>query len=203
VKPERGWISTRDGNVSVAMSDRRGFLVSASGVIKHALVPSQFVFIPAGDAAAPAADAYPRPSGELDLHRRLQALLAGRALTCCTCTPPTSLLPSTRDGIWPSCRPTSPKSPATPGSGRTSRRCPTSRTGRSLRSRLPASSRPGPHILGLDRHGVVAVGKTPWEAFEHVERLEHICRIALAAGRRHIHHPDAIDEETGHVTRRL
>ena len=45
----------------------------------------------------------------------------------------------------------------------------------------PALGAP-PHIVGLDRHGVVAVGKTPWEAFEHVERLEHICRIALAAG---------------------
>ena len=41
---------------------------------------------------------------------------------------------------------------------------------------------PAHHIVGLDRHGVVAVGKTPWEAFEHVERLEHICRIALTAG---------------------
>ena len=45
----------------------------------------------------------------------------------------------------------------------------------------PALGAP-PHIVGLDRHGVVAVGKTPWEAFEHVERLEHICRIVLAAG---------------------
>ncbi|MBK7847503.1 MAG: class II aldolase/adducin family protein [Zoogloea sp.] len=78
---ERGWISTRDGNVSVAMSDRRGFLVSASGVIKHALVPSQFVFVPADPAAAGAANTALRPSGELDLHRRLQALLARRALT--------------------------------------------------------------------------------------------------------------------------
>ena len=69
---EQGWISTRDGNISVAMSDRRGFLVSASGVVKHSLVPTQFVFVPNGETGAPSADAYPPPSGELELHRRIQ-----------------------------------------------------------------------------------------------------------------------------------
>jgi L-fuculose-phosphate aldolase len=36
-------------------------------------------------------------------------------------------------------------------------------------------------IIGLDRHGVVSIGKDAWSAFEHVERLEHICKIALSA----------------------
>lgn len=74
-----GWISTRDGNVSVAMTDRRGFLVSGSGLIKHALVPTQFVLIPTG--GAPARRQIPRPSGELELHRRLQALFSSQHLT--------------------------------------------------------------------------------------------------------------------------
>lgn len=39
-------------------------------------------------------------------------------------------------------------------------------------------------IIGLNRHGVVAIGKDAWTAFEHVERLEHICQIALAAQRK-------------------
>lgn len=38
-------------------------------------------------------------------------------------------------------------------------------------------------IIGLDRHGVVAIAKDAWEAFGHVERLEHICQIALASGK--------------------
>lgn len=37
-------------------------------------------------------------------------------------------------------------------------------------------------IIGLDRHGIIAVGRDAWSAFEHVERLEHICKIALASG---------------------
>ncbi len=36
-------------------------------------------------------------------------------------------------------------------------------------------------IIGLDRHGIIAIGKDAWTAFEHVERLEHICKIALMA----------------------
>ena len=38
-------------------------------------------------------------------------------------------------------------------------------------------------IIGLDRHGIVAVGKDAWSVFEHVERLEHICQMALVSGK--------------------
>jgi L-fuculose-phosphate aldolase len=37
-------------------------------------------------------------------------------------------------------------------------------------------------VVGQDRHGVCAIGMNPWDAFEHIERLEHICQIALASG---------------------
>lgn len=36
-------------------------------------------------------------------------------------------------------------------------------------------------VIGLDRHGAVSIGTDPWEAFEHMERLNHICEIALLA----------------------
>ena len=36
-------------------------------------------------------------------------------------------------------------------------------------------------VVSLDRHGAVSVGTDPWEAFEHIERLNHICEIALLA----------------------
>ena len=39
------------------------------------------------------------------------------------------------------------------------------------------------HIVGIDRHGVVSVDTSPWRAYEHIERLEHICRIVLASGK--------------------
>lgn len=34
-------------------------------------------------------------------------------------------------------------------------------------------------VVSLDRHGAVSVGSDPWEAFEHIERLNHICEIFL------------------------
>jgi L-fuculose-phosphate aldolase len=38
-------------------------------------------------------------------------------------------------------------------------------------------------IVGIKGHGVVAIDHTPWSAYEHIERLEHICKIVLASGR--------------------
>ena len=37
-------------------------------------------------------------------------------------------------------------------------------------------------IIGIKGHGVVAIDETPWRAFEHIERLEHICKIVLVSG---------------------
>lgn len=36
-------------------------------------------------------------------------------------------------------------------------------------------------IIGIKGHGVVAIDETPWRAFEHIERLEHICKILAAS----------------------
>ena len=37
-------------------------------------------------------------------------------------------------------------------------------------------------IVGIEGHGVVAIDTSPWRAYEHIERLEHICKIVLASG---------------------
>ena len=39
-------------------------------------------------------------------------------------------------------------------------------------------------IVGQKNHGVCAVGANPWDAYEHIERLEHICEIVLKSGMR-------------------
>jgi L-fuculose-phosphate aldolase len=38
-------------------------------------------------------------------------------------------------------------------------------------------------IVGIKGHGVVAIDTSPWRAFEHIERLEHICKIVLSSGK--------------------
>lgn len=41
-------------------------------------------------------------------------------------------------------------------------------------------------IVGQANHGVCSVGKNPWDAYEHVERLDHICQIILASGGKNV-----------------
>jgi L-fuculose-phosphate aldolase len=40
-------------------------------------------------------------------------------------------------------------------------------------------------IVGIKGHGVVAIDTSPWRAFEHIERLEHICKIVLSSRKVH------------------
>lgn len=37
-------------------------------------------------------------------------------------------------------------------------------------------------IIGLKGHGIIAIGEDAFSALEHVERVESICKIALASG---------------------
>ena len=39
-------------------------------------------------------------------------------------------------------------------------------------------------IVGQAGHGVCAVGPNPWDAYEHIESLEHVCEIVLRSGRK-------------------
>lgn len=34
-------------------------------------------------------------------------------------------------------------------------------------------------VVAMEKHGAVSVGRDPWEAFEHIERLNHVCEIFL------------------------
>lgn len=38
-------------------------------------------------------------------------------------------------------------------------------------------------VVAMDKHGAVSVGTDPWEAFEHIERLNHVCEIFLLSRR--------------------
>lgn len=181
----QGLISTRDGNISLATPERNGFLISPSGVVKHALTPAQFVFISADSPRTTASIPASRPSGELELHRRLQALFHGGPLTVLHLHA-THIVAALYAGLQ--LRDVSADFPEVTRYTRVGADVAAlAATSEELAEACEAAFRPAlgprPHIVGLDRHGVVAVGRTPWEAYEHVERLEHICRIVLVSGR--------------------
>ena len=46
---------------------------------------------------------------------------------------------------------------------------------------LLSSGTISPYQAQRNGHGVVAIDTTPWRAYEHIERLEHICKIVLAS----------------------
>lgn len=48
-------------------------------------------------------------------------------------------------------------------------------------------------IVGQERHGVCAMAGDPWSAYEHVERLDHICEIILRSG---LEPPNKVKERT-------
>jgi ribulose-5-phosphate 4-epimerase/fuculose-1-phosphate aldolase len=182
---EKGWISTRDGNVSVGSVEPGVFFVSPSAVVKHRVMPENFVEVREATRVDELSKKGRRPSGEIDLHRGLQGLLpAGH--TSVLHLHATHIVAALYAGH--ELRELASGFPEVARYTRVGANVPAlAATSLELAEAtlLAFQNRGGdmPHIVGLDRHGVVAIGRDPWDAFEHVERLEHICQIVLAAGR--------------------
>lgn len=183
---KRGWVTTRDGNISLRRGNK--FYITPSGVRKTIIHPEHimrgklthdgiFAEVDFGDNNV-------KPSGEFEMHLMLQA-----AATTCQAVVhlhPTytiaamlkgielkklaSMFPElsryTRVGdnvnVHPVC---------SPGLAEETYKKMTNETGKIMFD-----------VVGQAQHGVTAVAKNPWDAFEHIERLEHICQIALASG---------------------
>jgi ribulose-5-phosphate 4-epimerase/fuculose-1-phosphate aldolase len=176
---EKGWISTRDGNVSVGSVEPGVFFVS------HRVMPEHFVEVREATRLDELSKRGHRPSGEIDLHRGLHALLpAGH--TSVLHVHATHIVAALYAGHdlrelasgFPEVARYTRVGANVPALAATSLEL-AAATLRAFQNRGGEM----PHIVGLDRHGVVTIGRDPWDAFEHVERLEHICQIVLAAGR--------------------
>jgi L-fuculose-phosphate aldolase len=191
---KRNWITSRDGNVSIRHHDRDHFYITPSGVRKQTLQPDQFKKIrivgsmlweeqPYTDISANL-----EPSGELPLHLGLQrkmgqhrdevrvvvhlhptyciaAMHAGIDLSAVSATFPelnryTRVAPNVGD--------------VAPISQELADQC-------HKQLQLDNEGNIAYDIVGIKGHGVVAIDTSPWRAYEHIERLEHICRIVLAS----------------------
>ncbi len=196
---QRNWITSRDGNVSIRHHDRDHFYITPSGVRKQTLQPDQFKKIgihTAGlDRYRPEVLEYTKisqelqPSGELPLHFGLQQQLGQHAndVRVVMHFHPTYCVAAMHRGIeladlakdfpelsrYTSVAPNVPDVP--PISQELADAC-----HRSLG--LDKHGYIQYDIVGIKGHGVVAIDTSPWRAFEHIERLDHICKIVLAAG---------------------
>ena len=190
---KRNWITSRDGNVSIRHHGRDHFYITPTGVRKQTLQPDQFKKISTNGLEwkeEPYTDisANLKPSGELPMHLGLQrkidtevrvvmhfhptyttaAMYAGIDLQnllnefpelsrYTTVGPNVGILPPVTQDLADACI-----------------------------NNIGLNADTGKikyNIIGMDRHGVVAVDTSPWRAYEHIERLEHICKIVLASGK--------------------
>ena len=196
----RNWITSRDGNVSIRHHDRDHFYITPSGVRKQTLQPDQFKKIgilhqPIDKwnwADLPYSDISKnlRPSGELPLHFGLQKMM-GRHKddvrvvvhlhpTYCIAAMHAGIDLSTISSAFPELNRYTRVAPnvgdVPPISQELADRC-------HENLKLDNAGNIEYDIVGIKGHGVVAIDTSPWRAFEHIERLEHICQIVLASGK--------------------
>jgi L-fuculose-phosphate aldolase len=206
----RNWITSRDGNVSIRHHDRDHFYITPSGVRKQTMQPDQFkkikilnvphvptpMFIKPVMLSSWEEDTYTdissklKPSGEIPLHFGLQKMMGQHSneVRVVMHFHPTYCVAAMHRGIelnsladsfpelsrYTSVAPNVGDVP--PISQELADRC-------HENLGLDSTGNIAYDIVGIKGHGVVAIDTSPWRAFEHIERLEHICQIVLASGK--------------------
>jgi L-fuculose-phosphate aldolase len=184
----RNWITARDGNASIRWHDRDHFYVTPSGIRKQTLQPEMFKKLNLYGDELPYTDISSRlkPSGELPMHLQLQRKI-NTEVRVVLHLHPTYIVAAMYAGIqlqdllmeFPELSrytTVAPNVPMIPPITQALADACVKNIGL-----LPETGYVDYNIVGMDRHGVVAVDTSPWRAFEHIERLDHICRIVLAS----------------------
>ena len=191
----RNWITSRDGNVSIRHHDRDHFYITPSGVRKQTLQPDQFkkiAIVDEGwrDLEYTAISSNLKPSGEIPLHFGLQRQLGQHSQdvrvvvhlhpTYCVAAMHAGIDLSTITQSFPELSRYTRVAPNVPDVPPISQEL-ADRCHENLG--LDSQGFIKYDIVGIKGHGVVAIDTSPWRAFEHIERLEHICKIVLPSGR--------------------
>jgi L-fuculose-phosphate aldolase len=203
----RNWITSRDGNVSIRHHDRDHFYITPSGVRKQTLQPDQFkkigidCSIRSGfgsidfdyswrDLPYTDISANLEPSGEIPLHFGLQRAIGQHSndVRVVVHLHPTYCVAAMHAGIelgaiakqFPELSRYTKVAynvgDVPPISQELADQC-------HKHLELDNAGNIAYDIVGIKGHGVVAIDTSPWRAFEHIERLEHICQIVLASGK--------------------
>ena len=200
----RNWITSRDGNVSIRHHDRDHFYITPSGIRKQTMQPELFkkIKINKGFYDQPPRIMYGwgemeytdlsknlRPSGEIPLHFGLQKEMGQHKddVRVVMHFHPTYCVAAMHRGIeldklvkdFPELGRYTKVAPNVPDVAPISQELADETI-----SRLGVDKNGviAHDIIGIKGHGVVAIDTSPWRTFEHIERLEHICKIVLASG---------------------
>jgi len=195
---QRNWITSRDGNVSIRHHDRDHFYITPSGVRKQTLQPDQFKKIGLVDTGIEtickilpytSISSELQPSGEIPLHFGLQRAMGQHSndVRVVVHVHPTYCVAAMHAGInlselvkhFPELGRYTKVAPnvddVPPISQELADQC-------FEKLGLDDQGNISYDIVGIKGHGVVAIDTSPWRAYEHIERLEHICKIVLASG---------------------
>lgn len=201
----RNWITSRDGNVSIRHHDRDHFYITPSGIRKQTMQPELFkkikIWVTINSGVGSAAYNYNweeieytdisknlPPSGEIPLHFGLQKLMPPNLDTRVVMHfHPTYCVAAMHAGIdldmlvkdFPELGRYTKVAPNVPDVAPISQELADETIGRLGVTRDGGIMH---DIIGIKGHGVVAIDSSPWRAYEHIERLEHICKIVLASG---------------------
>lgn len=192
---KRNWITSRDGNVSIRHHDRDHFYITPSGVRKQTLQPDQFKKISIHgllwqEDHYTDISAKLKPSGEIPLHFGLQRAMGQHSNdvrvvvhvhpTYCIAAMHAGIDLSTISNAFPELNRYTKVAPnvgdVPPISQELADQC-------FEMLQLDGRGNIAYDIVGIKGHGVVAIDTSPWRAYEHIERLEHICKIVLASGK--------------------
>lgn len=183
---KRGWISARDGNASLRFKEQDYFYITPSGVRKQFLQPEMFkkLDLDGNELDYTLISSNLKPSGELPLHHGLQKQIV-KDTRVVLHMHPTYTVAAMYKGIdltklvneFPELGRYTSVAPTVPEVAPISQEL----ADETIQRLDVAEGLVKYDIVGIDRHGVVAVDTSPWRAFEHIERLEHICKIILAA----------------------
>lgn len=202
----RNWITSRDGNVSIRHHDRDHFYITPSGIRKQTMQPELFKKIKilrainsgVGSASMNYGweeqfytdiSANLKPSGEIPLHFGLQKEMGQHKddVRVVMHFHPTYCVAAMHKGIelnklvqdFPELGRYTKVAPNVPDVAPISQELADETISR---LKVDRDGNIAHDIIGIKGHGVVAIDTSPWRTFEHIERLEHICKIVLAAG---------------------
>jgi ribulose-5-phosphate 4-epimerase/fuculose-1-phosphate aldolase len=200
------WITSRDGNVSIRHHDRDHFYITPSGIRKQTMQPELFKKIKIHKSLISGLGSLDysysweeleytdlsknlRPSGEIPLHFGLQKELGQHTndVRVVMHFHPTYCVAAMHKGIeldklvkdFPELGRYTKVAPNVPDVAPISQELADETIGRLGVDKNGVIAH---DIIGIKGHGVVAIDTSPWRTFEHIERLEHICKIVLASG---------------------
>lgn len=181
---ERGWITTRDGNASLRKANSKYVHITPSGVRKNKIEVESLIKMKILNDDLSTSNSI-APSGELHMHWLI--LKNATRTKAIVHVHPTHVVAAMYAGFdldklakeFPEIHRYTRVGPNVPNLPAVSKEL---GEATAIALGVKDDGELNYDIVGQANHGVCAVANDPWTAYEHIERLDHICEIVLKSG---------------------